>query len=288
MNNPSYFHIIGNKDIFDNLDTCIYLDGISRVASLGDIIDTADRVFSSFGKEITQILVSDSYASNPRVRSIKWLRRASEEVSYSEHSGFHSLEFFPTKRRTIDETWRPEIYLSVTFGRKTNSIFFSVRNGKDRLCEDFVFKELSGVAEFCAGYIFEFPSKFSSMAYYWGIVMDPAGIPFVRFGEREALRLEVWRSNTEIGISKNDARKFYSVCDGYVRDVYPTMILSKCHIRREINGKPLIDFIAKSLPVSVEHIGNQVWLYVQNDRLGSVQRSFDENELTLSAEISLG
>jgi hypothetical protein len=145
-----------------------------------------------------------------------------------------------------------------------------------------VFCKLSKLAKFCAGYIYDFPSSFSSLAYYWGIVVAPAARPAIRFGEQEARRLESWRDNTEIGILVNDSRRFYGPCDGYVRDVYPTMILSECHRRRVSNGGPMIDFLARSLPLSVEHVGDKIWIRVQNDQLLRVQQSFDEHKISLS------
>lgn len=282
MSKSSYYHLTGSDYYFDEIDTCIYLDGTHQIKSMKLISEVSLGLFHLFGYKISQIVVSEFSKSKSYVRNFNWLSDFDGEPIEEKYSNLKTLQFFPTKRKTVNETWRPEIYLAITFGYKTNSLYFSFRNCKNREMIIYAFNEMSKLTDFCAGYIYDFPSKLSSMAYYWGIVVDPSGTPQHRFGQREALRLEVWRDNAEIGIIHSDGRKFFNVCDGYVRDVYPTLILSECHSRRKVNGLSLIKFITESFPVSSKHLDGKVWLRIQNDHLLKIQQSFDENQLSLS------
>lgn len=282
MKNSPYQHIVGSNLLYNDVDSCVYLDGISKITSIYKVLTIAEYIFSDFGFKISQIVVADRDGYKSKIRSARWIKDNSVSLSENKFKNIKSIQFFSTKRGTVDETWRPEIYFSITFGYKTNSAFFSIRNADNRDVMSLAFDRMSGLCEFCAGYLYDFPSILSSLGYYWGVIVEPRNPSEGRYGEGNARRLEVWRDNTEIGIVGSQGRKFYGVCDGYVRDVYPTMILSECHRRREVNGESLVDFIAKSLPVSVEQVGNKIWFRIQSDDLLKVQQSFDESQISLS------
>jgi len=282
MQCSSYQHILGNNLVYNDIDTCFYFDGISKINSIDSVIVLAKYLFNYFSQNIDQVAISDNVKFNTKNRSMKWLEKNGKELELSDFNNILTIEFFPTKRKTIDDTWMPLIFLSITFGDRDNSAFFCIRNNNLKINNKIIYDKVSNFCNFCAGYIYEFPSAFSSLGYRAGIIIVPSSRALGRYGDVQASRLANCRDNTEIGISGSGGRKFYSVCDGYVRDVYPIMILSECHRRREINGLSMVDYISKHLPVAVEQVGSKTWVRIENKHLLKVQKAFDKHQITLS------
>ena len=210
--------------------TCFYLDGASS-NSFASIFDFVEAWFSRFQEKPKVILVKGAKcAHGPR-----WTMRALRAADTKSLEGIEKLEFFPGGRSTIDDTWRPSIYIAVSLGRPS-SIFFSVSIELDKITAIQTLEESSRILKSCVAYAFWFPDEFSPLGYYWGISVIPSARHAGAWGKRESRRLSHWRDNACIGILSDDVRHFHSVCDGYIRDTYPVMLLSGAHVRRRVIG----------------------------------------------------
>ena len=275
-----YAHLVGLENPILPEDTCVYLDGITYHSPLPDLSELVFELFEALGSEVLQVVVGEKAGLKSKARSPHWLRR---ELSHSETSQpppWDTLQFFPSKRTTVEETWFPDVYVAMTFTDKENSLFFSFKSGERSICSDML-RLMSPHVEACATYVFPFPHAFSPLAYYWGIAVMPDD-PRLRYGEREEKRLEYHRDNTRIGILGRTMRRFYNVCEGYVRDVYPMMILSEVHRNCLVSNLPFEEFIKPH--GSLTELGNGYFqVMVEPSEIAVAQRLWDDSGLTLSA-----
>jgi hypothetical protein len=276
-----YRHLVGAEDPLLELDTCIYLDGITYESSISSITALVFEIFGMLGSAVSQVIVGDGDGIKSKTRSPAWLLRELMRPDNSTTTTWHSLQFFPSKRNTVDETWRPPVYVGMRLNGNNNSIFLSYGNTSDwNLEREFLDRFLDHVSA-CASYIFTFPSAFSPLAYYWGIAVMPAQKK-LRYREREEKRLSFHRDNTDIGIAEGAQRRLYSVCEGYVRDVYPAMILSQVHMTLLVSGMSFEEFVSSHGSLSAFGHGYSL-LRIDPSRIDAIQKLWDESGLTLSS-----
>jgi hypothetical protein len=226
------------------------------------------------------VLVASNEKKPPRY-TIKSMRIAASADAAAFRRSFRTLQFFPKGRTTIDDTWRPSVYFSVTVARPA-SAFFSVNQVLDAGEARSLLQQGDKLFRSCAGYAFHFPERFSPLGYYGGISVEPAGSRHGAWGKRESRRLSHWRDNTSIGISSGGKRRFFSACDGYVRDAYPLMFLSEKHLIRRAGGQSLGKRISKDNLGEVEKVGDKYLWRIPAERLAEAQKLLDNNDISLS------
>lgn len=276
-----YHHLVGLEDQRLRLDDCIYLDGIRSASSIIGMTDLVVQWFGDLNFQVRQVVIGERGESASKVRSLGWLLGELASTDGAGREEWSSIQFFPSRRTTVEETWQPDVYFGVEIKRHESSIFISVKSDLGRgLGEDVATGFLNSFAP-CAAYIFEFPTVFSPLAYFWGITVMPANRRW-RYGHREEERLAIFRDNSRIGLGKKSRPKLFGACEGFVRDVYPKMYLSEVHLKRMVGGISFEDF-AKA-HCSISSIGRDYRLLtIDPSRLGSIQRMWDDNDLTLSS-----
>jgi hypothetical protein len=176
------------------------------------------------------------------------------------------------------------VYFAITDGYRTNSLFFSARASFGHAIIDQQLEYIKILSKFCSAYIFDFPTTFSPLAYYWGIAVEPSDRSAGSFGDREVERLSHWRDNTEIGVFGSGGRVFYSPCDGYIRDVYPIMLLSEAHLMRNMDGATLLSFLTTDTSAKISHVHDRYSIEIANDELLMVQAAMDLYSISLSGK----
>lgn len=260
--------------------TCIYFDGIAADLCIPEMLDLVEGWFSRFECKPKVVLVGAGEERAPRY-TVKSLRVAACSDEAAARRSFSTLQFFPKGRTTIDDTWRPSIYCAVSIKRPT-SAFFCVNEviaATDLLP---LLRRGDEVFRSCASYGFWFPERFSPLGYYWGIAVEPAGRRDGAWGKQQQSRLSHWRDNTSIGIVSDRNRRFFGPCDGYVRDVYPLMLLDDRHMRRDAGGATLLGRIAEGSLGEVQATGKKSLWCLPPGKLAAAQKLLDDNDITLS------
>ncbi len=263
---------------------CIYLDGLTETVSIDLAFTIARKLFGMFGFDVVKVLIGHTSKSEPKTYSAKKLI---SEIQAGAVDQFKSAQFYPNKRSSVDESWRPSTYFSVTNQYRVNSIFFSFDSKNDSDADTRILETLRKLSDYCAGYIFDFPNVFSPLAYYSGIVVDPSDRRVGRIADRESLRIENWRRNTEIGVVRAGERVYLHPCQGYVRDAYPKIILSKPHCARRFNGKSIIELAHEVCGSTVLRYNEKSILITNQSEIIDLQKLFDELGVTLSTNRSL-
>jgi hypothetical protein len=274
-----YGYLLGDANPELSSATCLYFDGIPPGCSLTQTLDLVERWFQMFDSKLKVLLVGgDKQILLPRY-SMRTLRNSVSEREVN--LAIETIECFPKGRTTIDDTWKPSVYFASSL-RLPSSAFFCVnatlseRRTLDMLIEG------ARLFKSCTAYGFLFPAKFSPLGYYWGISVEPSYRKLGRWGDRESRRISHWRDNAKIGILQGEEKRFYRACDGYVRDVYPLMLLGEKHLERRVGATSLADTIRQD---SLGHLtradGSFLWR-VSNNQLLRAQQLLDANDITLS------
>ena len=263
---------------------CIYLDGLTDTVSIDLAFTNARKLFGMFGFDVVKILIGHTSKSEPKTYSLK---KFISELQVGAFDQFKSAQFYPNKRSSIDESWRPDIYFSVTNQYRVNSIFFSFHSNNHSDGDAQILEVLRELSDYCAGYIFDFPNVFSPLAYYSGIVVDPSDRRVGRIADRESLRIENWRRNTELGFVRTGERVYLDPCQGYVRDAYPKIILSKPHCDRRFNGKSILELAHEVCGSTVLTYNGKVILITDESKVVDLQKLLDKFGMTLSTNYSL-
>jgi hypothetical protein len=273
-------HLVGRANGDNNIATCLYLDGIISIYSLRDVLDFVEEIFRQYGEKPTIILVGMRQSNKWLTRSMKWVRAAVNDKEEFFRT-FRSMQFFPQGRTTIDTTWMPSVYFTLSIGSKSPSAFLCVNKSisYDGFIE--VLENLNVFMPSCAAYIFQFPIKFSPLAYFWGIEVT-GGRQEDSYGDRQGHRLSNWRDNSSIGILQGGQRVVYKACDGYVRDAYPVMRLSPEHLERRVGCSDLRDAIAEYDLGMLSFRGKAFVWRIPDDRLDEAQKLLDDNDISLS------
>lgn len=140
--------------------------------------------------------------------------------------------------------------------------------------------EGNDIFKICAAYGFLFPAWFSPLGYKTGISVGPSYRALGKWASRESRRLSHWRDNSMIGIWQACEMRLYRACDGYVKDVYPLMLLDACHLTREVGDGTLADLLPSLGHVSAAD-GKFLWR-VHNQKLAHAQQLLDAADITLS------
>lgn len=273
-----YAYLLGKANPRLSSATCLYFDGISSECDLAQTLDLVESWFGRFELKPKVVVVGGDKQILSGRYSMRTLRESVPDPSVTR--AVETVEFFPKGRSTVDDTWRPSIYFARSL-RAPQSAFFSINA---TLSEQTVLTMLldgSDVFKNCAAYGFLFPAWFSPLGYYWGISVDPSYRALGAWGDRELRRLSHWRDNAEIGIQQGSERCFYRACDGYLRDVYPLMLLDECHLERRVGVGTLADLLPSLGHVSAAR-GKVLWR-VRNDNLAHAQQLLDADDITLSA-----
>lgn len=278
---PYFSHLI-EAALRDSLEpaTCIYFDGISPDFRSLEMLDLVEKWFAKYESKSKVVLVASSEKKPPRY-TIKSMRAAASADEAAFRRSFYNLQFFPKGRTTIDDTWRPSVYFSVTVARPA-SAFFSVNADLDDRDLLAMLQHGDEIFRSCASYGFWFPERFSPLGYYWGISVQPAGRRVGTWGDRESMRPSHWRDNTSIGVTSDGERRFFGACDGYVRDAYPLMLLSEKHMNRRAGGTTLLERIRKDNLGEVEAAGDKHLWRIPAEKLATAQKLLDDNDISLS------
>ena len=259
--------------------SCVYHDGLPAEGRFLDILDLVEGWFAAFSSKPRVVLTKTRAGNSPR-HTLKSLRSAATHDDAAFMRDVRTVQFFPKGRSTVDDTWRPSVYATVSFERPA-SAFFCVNQS---LPATALLRQIQS-GEQCfsasASYGFWFPQQFSPLGYFWGITVQPAR----RYGNwtsRHARRLSHWRDNAQIGLCDKGTRRYFSAGDGFVRDVYPLMLLSETHLARRAAGIPLRDRIAKEGLGDIEPLGSKLLWHVPHRSLVTIQSLLDENDVTLS------
>ena len=133
-----------------------------------------------------------------------------------------------------------------------------------------------------AAYGFLFPVWFSPLGYHSGISVEPSYRALGAWGTPESRRLANWRDKDLIGLPFGLRRRSFSVCDGFVRDVYPLMLLGPQLLERRLLGSSVGRVLEQF--GAVRHLSagaKQLWR-ANNARLADLQALFDTHGFTLS------
>lgn len=275
-----YSHLIGAASAGLKLASCLYFDGV-QFAEVS-MVAMLDLVEDWFGRHRgNPRVVVASRAAEPQAPrcSMKILREISNDRGAL--SQFKTLTFFPKGRTTIDDTWRPSVYFAVSIDQPT-SAFFCFNESFEAGADLEYLRAGNGVFDSCAAYAFSFPERFSPLGYYWHFAVEPAGRDLGKWGSRESRRLSHHRDNALIGILSNGQRRFYNACDGYVRDVYPLMLLSDRHMQRSVGATTLVNAIREHRLGDITSEGDRYLWRVPIEKLAQAQVLLDDHEITLS------
>jgi len=278
---PYFAHLIGaSVSARLNPSTCIYFDGIAADLCIPEMLDLVEGWFSKWGSKPKVVLVGAGEERAPRY-TVKSLRIAASADEAAARRSFNTLQFFPKGRTTIDDTWRPSIYCAISIKCPT-SAFFCVNEDVETTDLLPLLRRGDEVFRSCASYGFWFPERFSPLGYYWGIAVEPAGRRDGAWGKQQMRRLSHWRDNTSIGVVSDRDRRFFGPCDGYVRDVYPLMLLDDRHMRRGAGGTTLLERITGGSLGEVQANGKKSLWCLPPGKLAAAQRLLDESDITLS------
>ncbi len=272
-----YAYLLGEANPQLGCSTCLYFDGISSEIRLTHTLDLVESWFGRFDFKPKVLLVGGDKQILSARYSMRTLRQSVSDDRVCR--AIETVEFFPKGRATVNDTWRPAIYF-VRSLREPTSAFFCVNATLSEQAALDLLREGDQVFRGCATYGFLFPAWFSPLGYYWGISVEPSYRALGEWGGRESRRISHWRDNAQIGIQQSSGRRFHRVCDGYVRDVYPLMLLSDCHLARHAGDGALADVLPSLGHVSAER--EKVLWRVRNDSLARAQQLLDANDITLS------
>lgn len=260
--------------------TCIYFDGVREDVSYLGMLDFVEEWFSAFKSKPKVVLVRTNQKQAPR-STIGSLRLAASTNNTAFRRSFATLQFFPKGRKTIDDTWRPSVYCAISVANPA-SAFFCVNANLDLSQLRTLLLQGDALFRSCASYGFWFPARFSPLAYYWGLVVEPAAPKDVAWGKRELKRLSHWRDNTSIGVVTDGERRVVSACDGFVRDAYPLMLVNDKHMNRSADGITLLERIRKDNVGEVDPIDRKQLWHIPPEKLTAAQLLLDDNDITLS------
>lgn len=274
-----YKHLVGGADPYLGSSTCLYFDGVPYDRLFGPMLDLVQEWFGRFDFKPKVLLVDGDKQTLSSRYSMKSLKEAVAQKGIVE--AIEAVQFFPKGRTTVDDTWRPSIYFALS-RRNPASAFFAVNTALSEERTVGLLLEGDKVLESSAAYGFLFPTWFSPLGYYWGISVDPSYKVLGKWGSRESQRLSYWRDNTVIGIEQGGRRRTFSACDGYVRDVFPLMLLGERQLSRPMAGRMLVDFVQETgVGENSSQNGKLLWR-VRNEALTCAQEALDAAGLTLS------
>lgn len=273
----AYAHLVGAFCDSQAVATCLYLDELRRDVELCELLDLAEHWFKQHGLSPSVLLGKDACKSPLLRPTIKKLRASDSDRAAIEV--INRLEIFPKGRSTVDDTWLPAVYFAASMGRPT-AAFMSVNASLDASAALAALKHADRVLGASASYAFWLPVRCSPLAYFWSISFQSNRRDDVRWGDRERRRLSNWRDNTdEIG------QRWYSARDGYVRDVYPLMLLGAAHMERPVGPIPLRRAIEERRLGSVVPVGDRFLWSIPSEKLAEAQALLDDQEICLSARI---
>jgi hypothetical protein len=283
LGSPSscYSHLIGAASSDLELATCIYFDGIAQNFPIRSTLDLIESWFSERASKPKVVLAGKEGVKKLPRYTVRSMRSAASADEAGLRRSFDTLQFFPKGRTTVDSTWRPSVYFAVSTRRPASAFYCT----SEVLDESWVLAHLlQGAANFrsVSAYGFWFPEKFSPLAYFWGMSVEPAGPWVGAWGKRESRRLSHWRDNTQIGIQTGDQRRFFSSCDGYVRDAYPLMLLSAKHFERHVGDSTLGAAIGERHLGSISAKGERFLWRIPSEKLAEAQALLDSSDISLS------
>jgi hypothetical protein len=259
--------------------TCLYYDGSTPDRDVSKALDLVDFWFDKFNEKPRVVLVGGDKNLLKGRFSTDTLRRALE--NRAQHQAIETVQFFPRGRGTIDDTWRPSIYFALSL-RPPKSAFFCINATLSEEVTQALLLEGDTVLDSCASYGYLFPAWFSPLGYYWGISVEPSYRALGAWGRGESERLSHWRDNAKIGIEEGGDRRFRTACDGYLRDVYPLMLLGERHLDRKTREGTLGDALRMPTWGQVSDKNGKCLWRVKNDKLIEVQHALDASGITLS------
>lgn len=209
--------------------------------------------------------------------------RRLKEASHDARTlgAINSVEVFPKGRTTIDDTWFPSIYFGLRLDRP-ESAFFYINEALSYDATKLMLVEGQKVTECFAAYTFLFPQRYAPLSYFWGMSVQPAGRDAGKWGRTESRRLSNWRDNTDIGISSNGSRNVYSVSDGYIRDIYPLMLISSEHLKRKVGRVSLAEAVATEKMGSLTPEGDMFLWRLDIEEQGPARRLLEKYDISLS------
>ncbi len=276
-----YSHLIGDASPDLALATCIYFDGIVQDFRIQSTLDLIESWFSERASKPKVILVGKEGVKKPPRYTMERVRAAASADETGLRRSFDTLQFFPKGRTTVDSTWRPSVYFALST-RRPASAFYCVSEALD---ESWLVAHLLQGAEIfrsAAAYGFWFPEKFSPLAYFWGICVEPEGDLVGAWAKREARRLSHWRDNTQIGIPTGTQRRFLSASEGHVRDAYPLMLLGAEHMERRVGASTFATAIEERQLGSTSAKGDRVLWRIPSEKLVEAQALLDSSDISLS------
>jgi hypothetical protein len=275
-----YSHLIGAASPDLELATCVYFDGIAQNFPIQSALELIESWFSERASKPKVVLVGKDGVKKPPRYTLRTLREAASSDEASTRDSFDRLEFFPRGRTTIDSTWHPPVYFAV-YTRTPPAAFYYVSEAMD---ESWLLTHLlqgNAIFQSAAAYGFWFPERFSPLAYFWGISVEP-GRRVGAWAAREARRLSHWRDNTQIGIVTGGQRRFFSASEGYVRDAYSLMLLSFQHMERRVGASTLGGAIKEQQLGSISPMGDRVLWRIPREKLADAQALLDSSDISLS------
>jgi hypothetical protein len=272
-------HLVGNLPKQACVATCVYFDGLSERPDIPLTLDLIEAWFGKFGFKPKVLIAGGDRRQLPRPLTKRSLRDVASRGD--SLAGLERIELFPRGRTTIEDTWQPSIYFCLSL-REPTSAFFCINAVLSE--SDAVALLLEGDLTFrsCAAYGFLFPAWFSPLGYHSGISVEPSYRALGAWGAPESRRLANWRDKTLIGLPFGMHRRRFSVCDGFVRDVYPLMLLGPQLLERGLLGSSVgrvLEQFGAGGPLSA---GEKHLWRVNNVQLGDAQALLDTHGITLS------
>ena len=273
----AYAHLVGAFCDSQAVATCLYFDELRPDVELCELLDLAEHWFTQHGFRPRVMRGTDASKApllRPTIRKFR-----APDSGRTAIEVINRLEIFPKGRTTVEDNWLPPVYFVASMGRPTGA-FMSVNSALDASAALVALKHGDRVLGASASYAFWFPVRCSPLAYFWSMSFQSNRRDDVRWGDRERRRLSNWRDNTdEIG------PRWYSTRDGYVRDVYPLMLLGAAHMDRPVGPIPLRRAIEERQLGPVVPVGDRFLWSIPREKLAEAQVLLDDHDICLSARI---
>lgn len=273
-----YAHLLRGVKSGLDCQICLEIDDLADAVPLETFMNEALSFFQTIGespKRVTYSLRSEGKARRATVNVFQ--KRMMGQINTIGRT-LHYVEITAPgyEPNDISDTWTPRAIAGISrHGRVLNAFFDGPARGDD--LQDYllgIVHRAIGGSNFASAEMFRFPWMFSPSAYFAGITYDHSvkqlGGPTFEDGERIAN----WSNHCYRGLRPSD---------GYMRDVYPINILTDKHLRRQVGGHTLREWIADDpRRGKIEQFDRKFLWQIPDDQLVAVQSALDANRLFLS------
>ena len=178
----------------------------------------------------------------------------------------------------ISQVWTPRAFVGAAVqGRILNAFFFGpARLGASN--SNYIDFLRAGPKDFASAQIFSFPLAYSPLSYFAGGAYQ---------GNDKRLGAVSSAANARITNWRNHCYRGNRPSQGYMRDLYSLNVLSGQHIRREVQGLSLLEWISSSERRGVISEFGTKWLWrIPDSYVFEVQKLLEQANMLLAGEPS--